>query len=1400
MAYLTGPIAQGREGYYQAAVDAGGEPAGLWYGAGAEALGLRGEVDNDVLEAVFTHFLDPTDEASRSQATWGEARTLGAAARRFRSADAQFREMLSREPGASPERRAELQREAEANARQAVMFFDLTFSPGKDVTVLGVAFERAANVAREAGDTEAGEAWAAMHRAVERAVLMGGRASIDYMQEAAGYSRVGDHASRAGRWVDAHAFVVAQFLQHDSREKDPQLHVHQAVLNKVLCADGQWRSLDSKALHMLRGAAGAVGERVMEAELTRTLGVRFETRPDGQARQIVGVDQAVMDLFSSRRRAISEKAEQACRDFATYRGREPSALERTKIYQEMALSSRKSKSHEAEDPVERLERWERECQQALSGGLAQVAHNALHAGAVAREAWSVQDVLDRAVDRVAKKKGSWTRGDLMRAVSDVLPANLGVAPENVLPLLEQLADKALAAVEAVTPQERTDDLPAELRLANGASAFARPHSVKYAAPQQFAAERALRAAAVERGAAAMAVEDAQAFIARFAENGKELGADQLAAVLGVLTSAARVEVISAAAGAGKSFTVGAIADAWRSTGRQVYGLAPGQAQADILTAEGLPSWNTTAWLGGRDVPALQAGDIVVVDEASMASTQHLADVLARVRAADAKLVLVGDRHQLGAVGAGGGGFADVEDRAARYELTEVRRFSEEWEKTASLRLRAHDPAVLDEYDKHGRIRAAGTQEQAASAAARAWLADTVAGKEALLVVGSNKDAYRVSAELRAELVRLGRVQADGVRMGMDQNTAGVGDLVQGRRNGWELRGWAGNERCPINREAYKVVAVREDGGLTVEPAKGGPVLQLPASYVDEHLTLAYASTIHAAEGRTVDTAHGVVHDGTAANALYVQLTRGRDGNTAWVVTRHTDQAAPVGDAQYVEHRTALSVCAGILERAEDSRSALGEKAEEEEKAASVMTALERLSAAAAQFTESRTSQLLDLAAATGAITDEQRVRLAADPAMEGLARVLRQAEVAGHEPADVLHRALQGRSLDSATSPAAVLHHRIREATDLVPRLQSAHDLVPRGLPEKWQPYFSRLANDADTRRQELGAQAVSERPVWAVEALGPVPEDEAAREAWRSRAGWAAASREADGYQDAADPLGAAPPAGLAEKYALWRTAHFELALPDRSPEEAALSDGALRNRVAAHQRECAWAPRYVRDELAATSERVAQLRADATLWAGRAAHEDLPDIERAQLREAAKTAARDAAELAEREALLREADQARTEWFLHTAQTRDRAERAKVELGVRGVALTDPGDRVYADEWLAAEAQARAEDDAHRAIDEAALAENVPVDALSDDVVLETAVEDIRATAKPDAAEFADQPAVRRVPTADEVAETVARARQSLLEREARDADAATWEPAAEWQPAPVQTEEGAASRVRV
>jgi len=1417
--YLTGAVGAGRENYYTGAV-AAGEPPGVWHGRGAEVLGLSGEVDPEQMRAVFEHLLDPRDPASRSAATWGAAATLGKAHKQYRSAEEVYAAALEREPHAGPERRAELRAGAERATRAPVSFLDCTFSAPKSVSVIAVAFERKAADARAAGDEGTARAYYAHVRAVEEAVLAGARAGMNYLERHAGFARTGHHGGGAGRWIDAPHFVTAAFLQHDSRNGDPQLHVHNPTLNRALGADGQWRALDGRAIYAARGAAGAVFTRTCLEHLARSLGVRAETRPDGKSQEIIGVRSEICDMYSTRSHAITPKAAQLIAAYRERVGREPSALERSRLEKRATLATRPAKSHHGETEAQRLDRWERECRAAMLGSLSEVAQHVLDLAQQPTPPtdWSEQDVIERALAGVAATKQAWTRWDLTRYLTDALPGNLGIGPEQVPELLDALTDTALAYAVRLNPETPDASVPAYLRRADGSSVYSNPTAARYATPGQLAADTALRAAAVRRGADRLTAADAGRAVARVAaESGTTLGADQAAAVRSVLTSGAAVESLTAAAGTGKSFTVGTLARAWSGSGRRVFGMAPSQVATQVLDADGLTARNVSAWLttqtrldtaapGGADpdsVWRLQRGDLVIVDEAGMVDTGDLAAMHARCDAAGAKLLLVGDPRQLAAVGAGGA-LADVAAHGINYQLAEVRRFDAEWERAASLGLRDGDPGVLDAYDRHGRLIDGGTAEHAEAGAGRAWLADTLTGQESLLLVPTNEAAGRVSAALRADLVALGHVAENGVELGMQGTVAGVGDLVQARRNGWELIGYTGNTRAPINRETYRVTGVREDGGLTVAPVVGrddtgerlGEPLALPGSYVAEHLTLGYASTVHAAQGRTVDTAHAVLGAGTDAAGAYVALTRGRERNTAWVVTTPVPDDAPTGQTREVTPRTAHAVLSDIIEQdpgtgAPNERSSLGTAEHAADAARSIQQPLDQLAAEVAELTAGRTGALLDRLAAEGAITDRHRETLAADDAYESLEQVLRTAEVAGHDPRQVLAGAVAAQSLDTARWPARVLHSRISEQLrhGPTPELTSFADLIPRTVTDEQQERLQVLAATADERRRDLGVATAEQAPPWALEALGPVPDDPLARVDWEQRAGWAAAHREATGHTADTDALGARPAAGLAEKRAVWNAAHDALNLPDSRTDEVALTDGQLRIRVRAFEREETWAPRYVADELAATHQAAQRHRADARLWAARADVADDPDDpgEAETLRSEAARAQAETDTLAERVVALEAADEARAAWYAATAATRDAAECARAALTARGVDPDDTEDRVTAAEWLDAHRAEQAAEDPRREVrDEHELADvdaSVSASATeptaehrTPEPVLETAAPDLRDTSVSEATETTDPAQRRRVPTADETAAAVARAQATLAEIEARrEADAA-------------------------
>ncbi len=1182
-AYLTDAVEGGRETYYTAGADAAGEPAGLWHGAGAAALGLSGEVDAEQMSALFAHRLDPRDPASADVATWGEAATLGRKPHVFKNAEQRYAALLEQNPGAGPELRAQLRVQSETGPG-SVQFYDVTLNAQKSVTVLWVACERAANDARVAGEAAraAGDLsraresdaqarlWGGRARDIEESLLAGHRATLDYLAERAGYVRAGHHGGGGGKWLDAHQLVTAQFLQHDSRDRDPHLHVHGPILNLAQGPDGKWRRLDSRGIFREKAAATAIGDRVTEAELAKRIGVRLETRPDGVAREVVGITQDERDLFSSRRQALTPKAEELIQAYRDATGNEPNGLVRHKLYQQATLATRARKSPVGEAREGQMDRWAAKAQAGLGQDLADIAARVFDQAPVAPATWSEKAVLERALAAAAESKQAWSRSDLIGHISTALPGNLGLPPGQVRELLEDLADKALAGAgvlrvdHAVEPDQLTDDY----HRADGSSVFSLPPSARrYATETQLRGEHELREAAVRRGAPVLAADKVQALIDSRAAAGMAFGADQEAAVRGILTSGAAVQVVSAPAGTGKSFLVAALAEAWEAG--QVRGLAFGEKQAALLRAEGVTSRNITHWLIGQDRLAegrgrdddeafrLHAGDLLVVDEAQLAGNDKLVQIERRCEAAGAALVLAGDPAQ-GGMGPCGG-LADVAERGISYQLAEVRRFSNDWEGPASLRLRDGDTSVVAEYAKHGRILDAGSVEQAEAAAARLWLADALNGKESLVITASNDGATRICTHLRAELVSLGRVDEAGVTLGLQGTTAGVGDLVQARH--------PDRKRDLVNRAMFKVTDVYADGALGVVPvsfAKDGhevcgPGREIPADYVAEHLALGYASTGAAAIGRTVWGGYPVLPPDIDPADAYPSFTRGTATNVACVVTltAPTPDSA-TGETANATRRSAESVFADIITRpdmaVDQTRTATTQREQSEELARSTGAHIDPMTSVISDVTAGRTATALDRLAATGVLAHDHRLALAADPALSTVEQLLRSAELAGHDPTVVLNDAVAARDFHHAISPAQVLHSRIRNTLpeQLAASLPSYTDLIPTTTPTALRTQLEEWAATADERRHLLGAQTAEQPPQWAREALGPVPADPLERADWEHKAGWAASYREWAGLTDVADPLGAAPPAGLAEKHAVWRTAHAALDLPDVGADEA--------------------------------------------------------------------------------------------------------------------------------------------------------------------------------------------------------------------------------------------------------
>ncbi|MGW9214312.1 MobF family relaxase [Embleya sp. NPDC055664] len=461
--YLAQQVARGAEHYFLRDAAIAGEPPGHWLGRGAPDLGLHGTVDHAVLEALYHHFIDPrrrtelaetiaritappgTPEWTTAAETARDAVRLGPRPRDYTTGTrAAITEALAAEPDATPARRRQIEARVRNKARTAVKYLDLTWSAPKSWSILHAALQLADR------HDDADQVW--------QAWLTGIHTGLEYLQDTAGFARAGRHGrtstgASTGRWIGAHRWTVAAFPQHTSRDDDPQLHVHTAVLNRVHADDGVWRTLDSRAIHRHKQAAGHLCERAAEIALTRALGVEFATRPDRRAREIVGIPDSLRARFSSRRRAIAAEVTAYAAKFTATYGRDPSAYELTAIAQHITLLRREDKKRTPVPRAELLARWAVAALTDLSLDLTDIPTATLHRiGTKDTEHPNAEVTVTRAMTTLDATRDAWTRTNLIAELCRRLPDRLDTT--DIRHLVDGLADQALLGIvrhEAIPP-------------------------------------------------------------------------------------------------------------------------------------------------------------------------------------------------------------------------------------------------------------------------------------------------------------------------------------------------------------------------------------------------------------------------------------------------------------------------------------------------------------------------------------------------------------------------------------------------------------------------------------------------------------------------------------------------------------------------------------------------------------------------------------------------------------------------------------------------------------------------------------------------------------------------------------------------------------------------------------
>ena len=281
-AYLTDAVGDGQGADYY--TGAAGEPPGYWQGAGAAALGLNGQVDSDVMRALYHEDIGPDGEVLVRRQRKANYPAVGGSLYERIEAEVAAK-VAERGRFITPEEVRAIRLQERAKFRTVTPFYDYTFSAPKSVSVLWASLLAASAEAAAEGREAEAERLAEQADQVREAVRRANDRMMAVAERELAYVRTGHHSGTSGEWRDASGFIAASFPQHTNRDGDPQLHVHNAIANRAQRADGadeKWRALHGYPLYRNKLRLGTLADRWLAQDL-EGLGWRGLLREDGKA-------------------------------------------------------------------------------------------------------------------------------------------------------------------------------------------------------------------------------------------------------------------------------------------------------------------------------------------------------------------------------------------------------------------------------------------------------------------------------------------------------------------------------------------------------------------------------------------------------------------------------------------------------------------------------------------------------------------------------------------------------------------------------------------------------------------------------------------------------------------------------------------------------------------------------------------------------------------------------------------------------------------------------------------------------------------------------------------------------------------------------------------------------------
>lgn len=1052
---------------------------------------------------------------------------------RFRVGAEQYRVQRGIEPT-----HAQLRQFIAENSKKhqtAIAGFDLVFTPSKSVSIAWGLGDKQLRKDIEAAHEHAIQD---VVRHLENNVIMTRR----------GHNGV--------RQIDTKSGIIGtKFRHYDSRAGDPNLHDHVVIANRVEGADDKWSSIDGRVLYQYGVECSELYNSKVQEYVTQLTGLQFEPRMQNgkPIHEIVGISDETIRAFSSRRGDISAELDRVKAKFVADNGYEPSEKQLIKLAQQATLATRPAKS-EARSLEDLHTEWvaaahalsdhgvhvpvDHQLADMLKTASAQYEQNTLQA--VRQEAYStpLEAHTDAVLSRLEEARSTWRRTHINAETSRYV-RELGLNETQDKGLISSIRQ---SVIEDSLPLYIKDTrlTPREYLRKDGTSQYQRIDSELFTSERVLAAENKILDAASRAVIPASTVDvfelAAQKRRAELAEQGHTLPAGQEAMARAFATSDKFLVVGIGAAGAGKTSSTRLAVDAIEASGNRVIGMAPTAAAAAVMRSEMRINADTvdkilTDWQSGKVSVDVRPGDVLLVDEAGMIATPKMEKILTLAQERGALVRALGDYRQLSAVGSGGA-LRLVDREIGAVHLDELFRFKNPEEAAATLSLREPPLVGTDKpfewYKDNNRV-VAGDADAMIEDVFSGYSADVTAGKQSIMIASTNETVTRLNDLAQAHAIEHGQVSTDGGAVALHNSSrAHIGDTIVTRKNARRLIVNSGQDFVK-NGDLWRVTDLHDDGRITAQHLAHGGKVTLPAHYVEQSVELGYASTIHRAQGSTVDTAHALVDASTDRAGAYVALTRGRENNQLYVALADGEKRDDVLDRITGAYERDLTVHESVDQlRAEHRNLAtliaqhedISELATQKVMEPYLMEGMSRVKEHPVRDKDS--GQIIDHTPANGV---EDAKAVLASPAWPALAHDMGEAYRQGIDPAALVERAYSYRPLEAseqgaeAKDYAAVMQWRVEK---LNVDAQKVHEAAERPLSYLSDEHLARLVDQAAQRNQPMADRLELSDPWWFTNPYAMVKSDELM--AMRSRTVRALNATEGDttgAYQQIKENLG---------------------------------------------------------------------------------------------------------------------------------------------------------------------------------------------------------------------------------------------------------------------------------------